>query len=176
MEKNLRMLTRRKSSIRMSSNRTLCTIKILIVAARVQTTLTSLLGTLALAIAAYWRQSTGMHCVKDVRPVGKSAWCPLRTLLKTAKAAIIEERDAATIYVSFDPQKHAKQSEDVDETRKAYDQFLAGVQSQLRVAATQSYSVRIVKSKYISNALREFFSVTESIDINSCTRPSEIAT
>lgn len=37
---------------------------------------------------------------------------------KIAKGAIIEERDAATTYVSFDPQQHTKQSELVEQTRR----------------------------------------------------------
>lgn len=73
---------------------------------------------------------------------------------KTAKETIIKERDAATTYVSFDPQQHTKQNELVEETRRVYDQFLTGVQSRLREAAAWSFSVRIVESKYISNALR----------------------
>lgn len=73
---------------------------------------------------------------------------------KTATGTAIEERDAATTYVSFDPQQHTKQNELVEETRRVYGQFLTGVQSRLREIAAWSLSVRIVESKYISNALR----------------------
>lgn len=74
---------------------------------------------------------------------------------KTAKGNIIEERDAAaTTYASIDPQQHTKQSKFGKETRRVCDQFLTGVQSRLKEGASWSFAVRIVESKYISNALR----------------------
>lgn len=74
---------------------------------------------------------------------------------KTAKGTIVEERDAAAItYASLDPQQLTKQNKFGEETRRVCDQFLTTVQSRLREAAVWSFSMRIVESKCISNALK----------------------
>lgn len=94
---------------------------------------------------------------------------------KIAKGIIVEERDAATTYVPFDPQQHTKQSELVEETRRVYDQFQTGIQSRLREAAAWSFSVRIVESKSIGNASR----ILQRFGVHGykfCTRPIELST